>query len=100
MTHGERLLNLPQLRVGDDVIVETRDATYTYRLINDGDSLEVTNPATWVLDPVPANPEGGVQPAQDPGQSLLLTLVACAEVFHSDNRLIAFAELVDTQPRG
>lgn len=99
MTHGERLLNLPQLRVGDDVIVETRDATYTYRLINDGDSLEVTNLATWVLDPVPVNPDGGVQPAQDPGQSLL-TLVACAEVFHTDNRLIAFAELVDTQPRG
>ena len=45
MTHGEPLRNLPQLRVGDDVIVETRDATYTYRLINDGDSLEVTNPA-------------------------------------------------------
>lgn len=58
MTHGEPLRNLPQLRVGDDVIVETRDATYTYRLINDGDSLEVTNLATWVLDPVPANPEG------------------------------------------
>ena len=99
MTRGEPLLNLPQLRVGDDVIVETRDATYTYRLINDGDSLEVTNLATWVLDPVPANPDGGVQPAQDPGQSLL-TLVACAEVFHTDNRLIAFAELVDTEPRG
>lgn len=98
MTHGERLLNLPQLRVGDGIIVETRDATYTYRLINDGDSLEVTNPATWVLDPIPVNPDGGVQPAPDPGQSLL-TLVACAEVFHSDHRLIAFAELVD-QPRG
>lgn len=89
MTHGEPLRQLPQLRVGDDVTVKT----------NDGDSLEVTNRATWVLDPVPANPDGGVQPAQDPGQSLL-TLVACAEVFHTDNRLIAFAELVDTQARG
>lgn len=89
MTHGEPLRQLPQLRVGDDVTVKT----------NDGDSLEVTNRATWVLDPVPANPDGGVQPAQDPGQ-ILLTLVACAEVFHTDNRLIAFAELVDTQARG
>ena len=89
MTHGEPLRQLPQLRVGDDVTVKT----------NDGDSLEVTNRGHLGARPRSGESRRGVQPAQDPGQ-ILLTLVACAEVFHTDNRLIAFAELVDTQPRG
>lgn len=99
VTHGEPFRNMPKLEKGDQIIVETREATYTYGLINGGDSLEVTSQAGWVLDPLPKNPDGGFEPEQVPG-SKLLTLIACAEVFHTDNRLIAFGELVETTPRG
>ena len=56
--------------------------------------------AGWVLDDVPQNPDaGGVQPpSQDPGQRLI-TLTTCSELFHTDDRLVAFGHLVDKVPR-
>ncbi|CAM3316716.1 class E sortase [Nocardioides dubius] len=99
VTHGEPLRAMPDLEIGDEVIVETREATYTYELLTGGNDLEVTFRDTWVVDELPTNPkEGGVQPPQKKGQRLL-TLTTCAELFHTDNRLIAFATLVDTEPR-
>ncbi len=98
VTHGEPLRNMPELRAGDEVIVETRDATYTYVLDTGGDDLVVPFTETWVIDPLPTNPDGGVGPSQDPGQRLI-TLTTCSELFHTDNRLIAFGHLVDEEPR-
>ena len=54
--------------------------------------------AGWVLAPVPANPDGGVQPPQEPGQRLI-TLTTCSELFHTDDRMVAFGVLVGTSPR-
>jgi len=51
-----------------------------------------------VIDNLPKNPRGGVEPSQKPGQKLI-TLTTCAELFHTDNRMIAFGHLVDTTPR-
>ena len=34
------------------------------------------------------------QPAQRPGQRLI-TLTTCSEIFHTDNRMIAFGHLVE-----
>lgn len=100
VTHGEPLRRMPELEVGDRVVVETRKATYTYRLITGGDDLEVSFRDTWVVDPLPTNPAaGGVQPPQRKGQRLL-TLTTCAEIFHTDERLIAFGELVEKERRG
>ena len=48
-----------------------------------------------MIDKLPKNPHGGVEPAQRPGQKLI-TLTTCAELFHTDNRMIAFGHLVDT----
>ena len=98
VTHGEPLRDMPKLRPGDRVIVETKDATYTYRLDTDPNDLIVTFKDVWVIDPLPKNPDGGVQPAQRPGQRLL-SLTTCAELFHTDNRMIAFGHLVGTQHR-
>jgi sortase A len=98
VTHGEPLRDMPDLRPGDKVLVETRDATYTYRLDTDPNDLVVTFKDVWVIDGLPKNPDGGVQPAQRPGQKLL-TLTTCAELFHTDNRMIAFGHLVDTATR-
>lgn len=78
------------LKAGDEVVVETREAIYTYALTNNPRDLTVKNVDTWVLDPVPGHPER--QPTE-----ALLTLTTCHDLFHSDNRAIAFGRLVQTQ---
>jgi sortase A len=97
VTHGEPLRDMPELRPGDEIIVQTRDKTYTYRLDTDPNKLIVTFADVWVIDKLPKNPRGGVEPPQRPGQKLI-TLTTCAELFHTDNRMIAFGHLVDTTP--
>jgi len=99
VTHGEPLRDMPDLEVGDEVIVETAGSTYTYELVTAGDALTVTFTAGWVLDSLPVNPRpGGATPPQRPG-ARLLTLATCAELFHTDDRLVAFAVLTSARPR-
>jgi sortase A len=99
VTHGEPLRDMPDLQPGDRVVVETRTTVFTYRLDTGGDALVVPFTASWVLDPLPTNPDGGVEPPdRSPGQRLI-TLTTCSELFHTDNRLVAFGHLVARQPR-
>ncbi|WP_457112492.1 class E sortase [Marmoricola sp. URHA0025 HA25] len=96
VTHGEPLRHMPDLRPGDKVIVETRKSTFTYVLDTNPNDLVISFTGVWVLDPLPHNPDpGGPEPAQVPGQSLI-TLTTCSEIFHTDNRMIAFGHLVKT----
>lgn len=96
ITHGEPLRRMPELRVGDRVVVETRSHVHTYEMTTAGDDLRVSFKDGWVLDPLPENPTaGGVQPPQTPGQRLI-TLTTCAELFHTDERMIAFGVLVES----
>lgn len=99
ITHGEPLRDMPDLAPGDEVVVETGEWTYTYVLDTGGGDLTVPFTAGWVLDELPANPDGGVQPEQEPGQRLL-TLTTCSELFHTDDRLVAFGHLVSKEPTG
>ena len=72
---------------------------YVYRLDTDPNDLIVTFEEIWVVDPLPRNPDGGTEPpSQEPGQRLI-TLTTCAELFHTDNRMIAFGHLVAKEPR-
>jgi sortase A len=97
VTHGEPLRDMPELRPGDEVVVETRDAVHTYELDTDPEDLVVTFEDVWVVDERPENPDpDGVQPADHPR---LLTLTTCAEIFHTDDRMIAFGHLVSTTPK-
>ena len=99
VTHGEPLRRMPELRPGDKILVETVEATYTYVLDTDPNALVIPFTGVWVLQPVPKNPEpGGAQPAQRAGQRLI-TLTTCAELFHTDERMIAFGHLVATQKK-
>lgn len=98
VTHGEPLRDMPELRPGDDVVIETVGATYTYRLDTDPRRLVIPFTGTWVLDPVPKNPSGGPEPAQRRGQRLI-TLTTCSELFHTDNRMVAFGHLVSTRTK-
>jgi sortase A len=97
VTHGEPFAEFPELREGDLVHVETRTATYTYELDFDGTALEVPFTEDWVIQPRPQNPDGGVQPPRDAGDHLI-TLVSCAEIFHTDLRSVVFGHLVRQEP--
>jgi sortase A len=97
ITHGEPLRSMPELRAGDTVEVSTATTTYVYELDTAGDALEVPFTARWVLAAHPENPDaGGVGPTDD---RALLTLLTCAELFHTDERLVAFGHLVEERPR-
>lgn len=98
ITHGEPLRDMPDLEPGDEIVVETRRAIYTYVLDTGGDDLVVPFTDVWVLDPDPVNPDGGAQPPADAGPRLL-TLTTCSELFHTDDRMVAFGHLVSTEPR-
>lgn len=98
VTHGEPLRDMPDLRPGDLVLVDTATTTFTYRLTTGGDDLVVPLTATWVLDPAPVNPDGGAGPPAGAGQRLI-TIVTCAELFHTDDRMVAFGVLVGSGPR-
>ncbi len=97
ITHGEPLRDLPDLVPGDEVVVETRDAVYTYVLDTGGESLRVPFTAGWVVEELPVNPDGGVGPVE--GADRLLTLTTCAELFHTDDRLVAFGHLQSVERR-
>lgn len=90
VTHGEPFSRILDLRAGDEVIVETRTHVYTYRLVEDGDARVVDFTETWVLDPVPG------KPTSEPTESLI-TLVTCAEIFHTDERNVVFGALQTAQ---
>ncbi|MGZ8743958.1 MAG: class E sortase [Nocardioides sp.] len=97
VTHGEPLRDMPKLRPGDEVVVETRDAVYTYELDTDPNDLVVTFEDVWVVGPKPENPSPrGVGPKNHPR---LITLTTCAELFHTDNRMIAFGHLVASETK-
>lgn len=99
ITHGEPLARMPELRPGDEVVVETAEAVHTYVLDTAGDALRIPFTETWVVDRLPDNPDAGEpEPAQRPGQALI-TLTTCAELFATDDRLVAFGHLVSSVPR-
>lgn len=94
ITHGEPLRHMPDLEVGDEVIVETQDATYTYVLDTDGDALTVDMDADWVTAADPVGPDTAEPWSATVRSTRLITLVTCAELFHTDERLVAFGHLV------
>lgn len=98
ITHGEPFRHLKDLRVGDEVDLETAQGTYHYVIDTPGDALTVDFSAGWVLDPRPVNPDpAGVDPTDDPR---LLTLLTCAELFHTDLRTVVFGHQTGFDPAG
>jgi sortase A len=99
-TNGEPFAELPRVRVGDDVVVETGDAFYTYRVVRavphapGHPSYRLVSPhETDVLAPVPDRP--GVEPTQR-----RMTLTTCHPRWGSSHRLIVYAVLESTVRKG
>lgn len=97
VTHGEPFAEFPSLRAGDEVVVQTCDATHTYVLDNGGEDLIIPFTETWVLDETPVNPDRGEVNPPD-GVGSLITLLTCSEIFHTDNRSVVFGHLVESTP--
>jgi sortase A len=90
VTHGQPFARLLDLKRGDEVIVETRQAIYTYVLDDSPRALTVRETDTWVIDPVPGHPDA--KPTQP-----LITLTTCQDLFRSADRSIGFGHLISTQ---
>lgn len=96
VTHGEPFAAMPSLEPGDEVVVETAHRRYTYVLDTGGDDLTVRFTDGWVTERRPESPDGGVAPPPGAGERLI-TLTTCAELFSTDDRLVAFGHLASVE---
>ncbi|MGW6655041.1 peptidase C60 family protein [Streptomyces sp. CB02130] len=89
-THGEPFRYINKLKPGDPIVVETRDAYYTYEMAS---ILPQTSPSNIsVIEPIPAG-SGFTKPGR------YLTLTTCTPEFTSTYRLIVWGKMVDERPR-
>ncbi|MFJ3161531.1 class E sortase [Streptomyces kanasensis] len=89
-THGEPFRYINQLRPGDPIVVETRDAYYIYEMAS---ILPQTPPSNVsVLKPVPDG-SGFTGPGR------YLTLTTCTPEFTSTYRMIVWGRMVEERPR-
>ena len=87
-TYGAPFADLDELRAGDPVVVQTRDAWWTYRV----DDVEVVTPTdVAVVLPVPRRP--GVEPV-----SARFTLTTCHPRYSARQRLVVSGELLSSSP--
>jgi sortase A len=89
VTHGRPFARLLELGKGDQVVVETQQAVYTYVVDEPPRSLTVRNTAGWVLDPVPGRP--GAEPSR-----ALITLTTGQDLIRSADRSVGFGHLAAT----
>jgi sortase A len=88
-SHGAPFADLPSLRIGDAVVVETEGGWYTYRFRN----LEYVRPdGVGVLLPVP-------QAADVQATDRLITMTTCSPRFGSTERAIAYGVFESYTPR-
>jgi len=92
VTHGEPFRRLLELGKGDQVVVETGTAIYTYVLDEPPQNLTVPDTAGWVLDPVPGRP--AAQPTR-----ALITLTTGQDLVPSRDRSVGFGHLESTRNR-
>ncbi|MFB7515605.1 class E sortase [Streptomyces sp. NPDC056144] len=89
-THGEPFRYINQLKPGDPVVVETKDAYYTYEMTS---ILPQTAPSNVsVIQPVPKG-SGFTKPGR------YLTLTTCTPEFTSTYRMIVWGKMVEERPR-
>ncbi|MEV8586833.1 class E sortase [Streptomyces sp. NPDC051180] len=89
-THGEPFRYINRLKPGDPIVVETRNAYYTYEMAS---ILPQTSPSNVsVIDAVPKG-SGFTGPGR------FITLTTCTPEFTSTYRMIVWGKLVEERPR-
>ncbi|NHB84588.1 class E sortase [Tessaracoccus sp. HDW20] len=91
-SNGEPFRRLLELRVGDEVVVETPHAAFTYTLISAPGELTVQADDSWVIDPVPGAPD------EVPTRAFL-TLTTAEDVIETLDRAVGFGTLTETETR-
>jgi sortase A len=86
VTHGSAFRWLLKLRPGDEVIVETQDAVYTYVMDTSPRDLTLKPSDSWVLQPVPGH--GNTKATKS-----IITLTTCQDLFRSSDRSVGFGHL-------
>lgn len=89
MTYGAAFRDLDRLKEGDDIVVETKDGWYTYKVKR---STIVRPTQVEVIAPVPEQP--GVVPSER-----WMTLTTCTPKWSAEKRLIVFAQYQSFDPR-
>jgi sortase A len=88
-TYGAPFSKIADLRIGDAIVVETKDGWYTYRFR----TLEYVVPEQIdVLNPVP-------QAASAPDGQRYITLTSCSPRFSNAERIVAYGIFDSFQPR-
>lgn len=90
--NGEPFRRLLELRDGDQVVVETRNATFTYEIVSAPGDLTVQASDSWAIDPVPGKAD------QVPTEALL-TLTTCEDTFPTGDRSVGFGTLTTTEKK-
>jgi sortase A len=85
-TYGAPFNRLDELRVGNPIVIETRDSFFTYRVVS---SYVVKPTALGETDPVPNEPRAHPTKA-------LLTLTTCNPKYSARQRLVVRGELLST----
>lgn len=88
-THGAPFGKLLELDAGDEIVVETREAVYTYVVDVPARDVTVDQAAAWVLAPVPGTTDTPTQAT--------LTLTTSQDLIQSRDRSVAFAHLGSTR---
>jgi sortase A len=89
-THGEPFRYINRLKPGDPIVVETREAYYTYAMASILPQTAPSNVA--VISPVP--PGSGFT-----GPGRYITLTTCTPEFTSTYRMIVWGKMVEERPR-
>lgn len=88
-TWGKPFNRIDELRLGDAIVVETREGWFTYRFRN----LQYVKPSAGdVLLDVPQMPE-------TPAGDRLITLTACSPLYSLAERIVAYGVFESFQPR-
>jgi sortase A len=94
VTHGEPFAKFPDLKKGDEVVVETRTRIFTYRLRQGGTDITVDFSVGWPLQRVPDPDATGERP-----KKAVITLLTCSELFHTRNRNVVIGDLVSREDK-
>lgn len=90
LTRGEPFRDLLDLEVGDEVIVETAEAVFTYEINSAPRDLTVQEDDSWVLFPLPG--QEGVRPGRP-----IITLTTHQDFVPSPDRSIGFGILTQME---
>lgn len=89
-SHGDPFGGWENLHEGQQVIVEASDATFTYTLLTSAGDLTVQADDTWVLDPVPGQPDAEAEQA-------FITLITHEDLIPTSDRAVVFGVLTATE---